>query len=132
LFSSGKVDLKEEAKKTLDKVADAIKNENREIVVSGFTDSDPIVHSPWKTNMRLSGERAMVVMDYLAEKGVPAERMHYAGYGEFKTMKDESGAESKKASRRVEILLMTPEATAEEAPAAPAAPAEPKKGPPEK
>ncbi len=130
LFSSGKVDIKKDAEKTLDRIADAIKGEDREIGVSGFTDSDPIVHSPWKTNMRLSGERAMAVMEYLAAKGVPAERIHYAGYGEYKTMKDDAGAENKKASRRVEILLMTPQAGEGAAPAM--APAKTKSPEPEK
>lgn len=123
LFSSGKVDIREEAKKTLDSIANEIKDENREIIVSGFTDSDPIKLSPWKTNMRLSGERAMAVMDYLTENGVPAERMHFAGYGEHRLTMSPDGTENKKGSRRVEILLMSQGAGADEAPVAPEAPA---------
>lgn len=130
LFNSGKVDIREEARKMLDTIANEIKDVDREIIVSGFTDSDPIKLSPWITNMRLSGERAMAVMDYLTEKAVPAERMHYAGYGEHMLIMSPDGTENKKASRRVEILLMSQEASAGEVPMAPEAPA--KAGPPQK
>src|SRR5690348_1226589 len=55
-FDSGRATLKESAKKSLDKVAAALKKDyaNKHVRIEGHTDSDPIVHSKWKGNKELS------------------------------------------------------------------------------
>ena len=102
LFSSGKTSLKSSAKSTLNQIVRILKDRyvGHEVRVVGYTDSDPIRKSPWKTNLRLGAERAMAVHNYLKSQGVPASRMHVASYGENKSL----GSKSK--SRRVEIVVL--------------------------
>lgn len=102
LFSSGSVSLKNDSKSTLDQIASVIRNQypGNEIQIAGYTDSDPIRKSQWKTNERLSAERALAVEDYLASKGLDKDRMYISGYGPAKPRS------SKKDSRRVEIVIM--------------------------
>jgi chemotaxis protein MotB len=102
LFDSGKVTLKSTAKTTLDRVAGVINSSyaGQTIRVEGHTDSDPIKKSQWKTNERLSAERALAVEEYLTSKGVDKTRMYIAGFGDAKPRG------SKSQSRRVEIVIL--------------------------
>lgn len=102
LFASGSVTLRPEAKQTLDQIAQVLKSQfsGNKVRIAGHTDSDPIKKSQWKTNLRLSCERAMAVHDYLASKGVADDRMYVAGYGMTQQMA------TKSASRRVEIVVL--------------------------
>ena len=102
LFSSGKTALKANAKKTLDEVASVLagRYSNRLIRISGHSDSDPIKKSQWKTNERLSAERALTVEEYLANKGVSNDSMYVAAFGSSRPL------ETKKSSRRVEIVVL--------------------------
>ncbi len=102
LFSSGSVTLRNEAKATLDQIVRVIQRQyaGNEIQIAGHTDTDPIRKSQWKTNERLSAERALAVEDYLASKGIDRDRMFIAGYGPAKPRP------TKKESRRVEIIIL--------------------------
>jgi flagellar motor protein MotB len=113
LFASGKHSLKPEAQKTLDQVVKAIRNRPGMIRVSGFTDSDPIrvTKQEYHSNFHLSAMRALSVLEYLQKAGIPAARMHIAGYGEHQLRRD-GDKESKAKSRRAEIWLLNPQAAA--------------------
>lgn len=102
LFDSGQVTLKSQAKRTLDDIASVIKSKysGKTIRIEGHTDSDPIKKSAWKTNDRLSCERAMAVKTYLESKGIDSSMMYVAGLGLTKPM------DTKAKSRRVEIVVM--------------------------
>jgi chemotaxis protein MotB len=102
LFDSGKATLKSTAKAKLDKVAQVIKSQygGQTIRVEGYTDTDPIKKSGWKTNERLSGERAMAVEEYLVSRGLSKDQIYYAGFGASHQRT------SKKDSRRVEIVIL--------------------------
>lgn len=102
LFSSGKVTLKSSAKKTLDEIASVLNSQygGTTIRIEGHTDSDPIRKSKWKTNDRLSAERAMAVKDYLVSRGVDAKRMYIAGFGPNHQLG------TKSQSRRVDIVVL--------------------------
>lgn len=106
LFDSGKAELSAVGRQTLERLAPAILRENRSIRVEGHTDSDPIVHSKWKTNLRLSSERAMSVAQYLIGAGFPADRVGISGYGEHRPIEEGDSEVAKAANRRVEILLL--------------------------
>jgi len=105
LFSSGKIDLKSSAKQTLNEVSGVLSSKygGKTIRVEGYTDTDPIKKSGWKDNLELSLQRAAAVHRYLQSRGVDAERMYAAGFGEAK----QRG--SKAASRRVEIVVVLSE-----------------------
>lgn len=105
LFSSGKVDLKSTAKRTLADVSSVLnaKYSGKTIRVEGYTDTDPIKKSGWKDNLELSLQRAAAVHRYLQQQGIDAERMYAAGFGATNTLG------SKAASRRVEIVVVLSE-----------------------
>ncbi len=102
-FDPGKAELKTSAKPSLDKVAAALKKEygGKTVKVEGYTDTDPIKHSKWKSNQELSEARAAAVRDYLVNKGVGTERLTIEGLGETKPKG------TKAASRRVEVVVIT-------------------------
>jgi chemotaxis protein MotB len=102
LFDSGSANVKGSYKKSLDQVVQVIRSQypSNVIRVEGYTDSDPIRKSNWKTNERLSGERAMSVQDYLVSKGVPKKQIYFAGFG------DSRPRNNKQQSRRVEIVIL--------------------------
>lgn len=102
LFGSGQASLSSKGKQKLDQLAGEIQNRypNARIRVEGYSDSDPITKSGWKTNERLSGERAMAVEAYLVERGMDPDRVYSAAMG---TANPKS---SKSASRRVEVVVL--------------------------
>jgi outer membrane protein OmpA-like peptidoglycan-associated protein len=102
LFDSGRAVLKGGAKRTLDQIASVLNSQysGRLIRVAGHTDTDPIRKSKWKTNERLSAERALAVEEYLASRGVAKDRMYVAAYGSA------FPRATKAESRRVEIIIM--------------------------
>lgn len=102
LFDSGKATLKTDAKKTLDKVVSEIKKKypNNQLRLAGFTDSDPIKKSGFKTNYHLGFERAFNVGEYVVTKGLDKSRIEYSSFG------PEMPKATKKASRRVEIAIV--------------------------
>lgn len=102
LFASGSVKLRNSAKQTLDRVAQVLQNQygGSTIRIAGHTDTDPIRKSEWKTNERLSAERALAVEEYLASKGLSKDGMYVAAFGPAEAKG------SKSASRRVEIFVL--------------------------
>ncbi len=102
LFDSGKVDLKNSAKTTLNQIAGVIRSEysGNTIRVEGYTDTDPIRKSKWKDNLELSLQRAAAVHRQLQSQGIAAENMYAAGFGEA----HQRGTKDK--SRRVEIVVV--------------------------
>lgn len=104
LFDSGSATLKPAARRSLDRVADVIRQRysGRVIRVEGHTDNDPIRRSNWKTNERLSSERAMAVEAYLVERGLNNSNVYTAAFGASRPKS------TKAASRRVEIVIVEP------------------------
>ena len=104
LFAPGDATVREEAKATLDKVANSLKRDYaaKRIRVDGHTDSTPIKVSKWKTNLDLSQARAESVKAYLIKKGVEPSLISTKGYGP-----DKPKAKDKSLNRRVEIVVAT-------------------------
>lgn len=102
LFDSGSATLKNDAKRTLDRIAQVLNSSYaaNQIRVEGYTDTDPIRRSKWETNRRLGAERAMAVEEYLVSKGVDNRRIYSATFGEIQPKG------TKAQSRRVEIVLL--------------------------
>lgn len=109
LFDSGKAVLKDSSRKTLDKVAGAIKREygGKTVRVEGHTDSDPIRRSGWADNWQLSTERSLAVVRYLTTSGgLDAKNIYAAGYGQFAPKASNASAAGKARNRRVEIVIL--------------------------
>ncbi|MGP1347167.1 MAG: OmpA family protein [Phycisphaerales bacterium] len=103
LFASGSATLRNDAKQRLDQVAGVLNSRyaSNQIRVAGHSDSDPIRKSSWKTNERLSAERALAVEEYLVSRGISQNRTHIAAYG------PSNPKGTKAASRRVEIIILS-------------------------
>ena len=105
LFSPGKTDLKESAKSTLNKVANAIKKDyaSKKVFVDGYTDSDPInkTKNDWDDNLDLSAGRARAVYNYLLSQGISQRLIAPRAFGST------NAKATKAASRRVEIVVAT-------------------------
>ena len=67
--------------------------------IEGYTDSDPIRKSKWKSNEHLSAERAITVEQYLVSRGVNNDRAYSAACG------PSNPRGTKQQSRRVVIVV---------------------------
>jgi flagellar motor protein MotB len=101
LFDSGRTTLKDGSRKSLDRISSTIKEKygDREIIVVGHTDSDPIRRSSYSSNYHLGFERAFAVRGYLDRKGVPGAHVGLMTFG------PDRPEETKDRSRRVEVLV---------------------------
>ena len=106
LFASGTAELRDEADEELDRIARVIQQRypTNEIRIAGHTDTDPIRRSGWDSNEQLAAARALAVEEYLSTRGVDKDRMYAASYGPSKSKS------SKQESRRVEIVILSPDA----------------------
>lgn len=102
LFDSGKATLRSNARRTLDDIARTLirRYPGATYRVEGYTDTDPIRKSGWKSNEHLSAERAIAVEKYLVGRGIENERIYAAAFGPARSKA------SKKESRRVEIIVL--------------------------
>jgi chemotaxis protein MotB len=113
LFPSGVATLSPDGLPTLDKLADAIVQLEKEIPpdinwvlqVNGHTDARPISSPQFPSNWELSAARAIAVVKYLISKGVDPERLVAAGYGQFDPIDPGTTEDAYRKNRRIEIKL---------------------------
>ena len=107
LFESGKADLSDDGKKTLQEVAGVlVKIRKREFQVSGHTDNVPIKSSRFPSNWELSTARATTVLHFLQEKAnIPGERLSAVGFGEYHPISSNSTANGRAQNRRIQIEI---------------------------
>lgn len=113
LFPSGSADMSVEGLATLDELAKAIlelskaipKEVDWALQVDGHTDVRPINSPQFPSNWELSTARAISVVRYLISRGVPADRMVAAGYGEFRPLDPGTSEEALRRNRRIELKL---------------------------
>ncbi len=101
LFATGKSQLLPNAKKRLSEVANAIKDDGRKILVVGHTDAT----GSEEKNLELSRRRADAVKGFLAQAGVPNDRISIEGMGEAEPIASNDTPEGRANNRRVEIIL---------------------------
>ncbi|MBI1224193.1 MAG: OmpA family protein [Bacteroidetes bacterium] len=101
-FETGSAKLLASSNKTLDDIAQIMKNNPaQKLKIGGHTDSIGEVDE----NQKLSEKRAKTCFDYLVAKGVPASRMSYTGYGESKPIESNLYAPGREKNRRVEFEM---------------------------
>jgi chemotaxis protein MotB len=114
LFDLGKSDMSPEGKQSLDSLAAAVLDLEREIPpdipwilrVDGHTDSRPLSGGgQFKSNWELSAARAVAVVQYLISKGVEPTRLAAAGFGEFQPLDQGTDDASLARNRRIELKL---------------------------
>jgi chemotaxis protein MotB len=107
LFDPGKANLKKSTSAELDHIESVLnsKYSGRQIAVIGHTDSDPIKKSQWKDNWELSAQRALSVVRYLIERGIPKDNIRAVGRGDTQPIASNDSAAGKAKNRRVEIVV---------------------------
>ena len=114
LFDEGKADLSPEGRQSLDTLAAAVLDLEREIPpdiawilrVDGHTDSRPLSgNGQFKSNWELSAARAVSVVQYLISKGVEPDRLAAAGFGEFQPLDKGTDEAALARNRRIELKL---------------------------
>jgi outer membrane protein OmpA-like peptidoglycan-associated protein len=115
-FDVGRSTLKPGMRGVLDQFSNGLQSDTQMLVsVVGHTDStgSDAINNP------LSVERASSVREYLAAKGIAAQRVSVAGRGAKEPLADNASAEGRGKNRRVEIFLREPEQAQAQAAATP-------------
>jgi len=115
LFGSGTAELGEKGKEQLTQLAEVISELIPQIPpdlpwilrVDGHTDRVPIQSSHFSSNWELSTARAVSVVRYLAEQGIPEEHMAAAGFSKFHPIEPGNTPSAYLQNRRIEIKLTT-------------------------
>jgi chemotaxis protein MotB len=113
LFDTGSSALRPEATFQLDKLAAALNELETKIPpdiawvmrIDGHTDIRPIATVEFPSNWELSSARAISVVRYLMEHGVPANRLVAAGFGEFQPLEAGDSEQALAKNRRIELKL---------------------------
>jgi chemotaxis protein MotB len=113
LFAPGKAELASEAKKQLDPVIDALKDIASKIPsdlgwvlqINGHTDHRPIHNDLFASNWELSTERAIAVVRYAIERGIPADHLAAAGFADHQPIDTAIGDDAYRKNRRIELKL---------------------------
>ncbi|MDE2383574.1 MAG: peptidoglycan -binding protein [Alphaproteobacteria bacterium] len=114
LFPKGSADLNEAGQAEMAKLADALKQLEKEIPsdlgwilrVDGHTDKDPIIlATKFASNWELSSARATAVVKYLVAQGVSPEHLAAAGFGEYQPLVPGDTEDAKSQNRRIELKL---------------------------
>jgi chemotaxis protein MotB len=112
-FDRGSAALRPEARPELDKLASALLDLEKKIPadlswvlrVDGHTDVRPISTPQFPSNWELSAARAISVVQYMIGKGVRADRLVAAGFGEFQPIDAGATEEAYSRNRRIELKL---------------------------
>jgi chemotaxis protein MotB len=113
LFPSGQAQMTVDGLAAIDQLAQAIVEVERQIPaevdwviqVDGHTDQRPISSREFPSNWELSAARAISVVKYLISRGVSANRLVAAGYGEFAPLEVGTSDEVLRRNRRIELKL---------------------------
>lgn len=102
-FETGKSNLEAESYAVLDElVAFLNRKDDVRIEIGGHTDN---VGKP-AANLKLSLDRANVVMDYLISKGINPSRLEAKGYGMTVPVADNKTADGRAENRRTEVKIL--------------------------
>jgi chemotaxis protein MotB len=109
LFDPGSAVIGEEGQHQLAAFADTLKNITARIPsnidwilrVDGHTGKRPYVGGNWQ----LSTARAIAVVQYLMDQGIPGNRLVAAGYAEFRPLVEGDSDDAYRRNRRIELQL---------------------------
>lgn len=103
-FNTGSAEISNSSSKEVEKIYNLlVQAENTKLTVVGHTDN---VGNP-DSNLTLSKSRAQAVVDYLKQKGIPANRFQLIdGKGQSDPIADNNSASGKASNRRVVITFL--------------------------
>jgi len=113
LFESGSSDIQPEGRVALSLIAKTMSDLiielptdlNWILQVDGHTDKVPIATSRFPSNWELSHARALEVVKFFIQQGLPANKLSANGYGEYQPMNFGDSPEDLKQNRRIELKI---------------------------
>ncbi len=113
LFGSATDELSAAARPELNKLAQSLRDLTRQIPaeidwvlrIDGHTDKRPISTARFPSNWELSTSRAIAIVKYLIDAGIPPERLAANGFGEFRPLDPTDSDAAYRINRRIEIQL---------------------------
>ena len=113
LFGTGSAQLGQEGIAQMLQLAELLKNITKKIPskiswilrVDGHTDKVPIQTSRFPSNWELSTARAISVVRFLVDQGIPATNLAATGFGEFQPIDPREDEIANRRNRRIELKL---------------------------
>jgi len=113
LFAQGQAEIAAEGQDQLAKLAITLadiatkipEDINWVLQVDGHTDDVPIRAGRYADNWDLSTERALSVVRFLNQQGLPANRLAAAGYSEFQPLDATDNDDARRKNRRIELKI---------------------------
>jgi chemotaxis protein MotB len=113
LFAQGQAEIGSQGEEQLAKLAITLTDIAQKIPgdinwvlqVDGHTDNVPVRAGRYADNWDLSTERALSVVRYLNQQGLPASRLAAAGYGEYQPLDASDNDNARRKNRRIEIKI---------------------------
>ncbi|MCX7982194.1 MAG: OmpA family protein [Syntrophales bacterium] len=106
LFEKGSAELRPSAHEALRQLAEIVKSEGIMIRVEGHTDNVPIKTERFPSNWELSVARADSIVKFMAELGVPAQKLSVAGYADSRPIAPNNTESGRAMNRRTEIVMI--------------------------
>jgi len=112
-FDSASAEIGPEGRQTLDQLAETFATISERIPedidwvlqVEGHTDRRPIQTEAFPSNWELSTARALNIVHYLSDQGLPEARLAAAGFGEHQPVDEANTPEAWARNRRIELRL---------------------------
>ena len=113
LFESGSADIQAGGRVALSLIAKTLIDLTNQIPtdlnwilqVDGHTDKIPIATTRFPSNWELSHARALEVVKFFIQQGIPADKLSANGYGEHQPISLGSSPEDLKLNRRIELKI---------------------------
>lgn len=113
LFASGSATIEQAGRPQLARLASTLKEIAAEIPddlewvlrVDGHTDRQPINTFAFPSNWELSTARAVSVVKFLIEQGIPPDRLAATGFGEYQPLDSGNDEIAYRRNRRIEFKL---------------------------
>ncbi len=107
VFASGRAEVANIHKPLIDRIGDALKQVDGEVVVIGHTDNVPYASSHFQSNDELSLSRAKTVRALLEQRTGQPQRYKVEGFGSSDPLLANDSAANRARNRRVDIILST-------------------------
>lgn len=106
LYTTGSASLGVQARDTLSRLAEVLRDVPNSVRVEGHTDNVPIATSQFPSNWELSAGRAASVVHLFADQGIQPARLAMVGYGQFRPREDNASADGRNRNRRVMVVIL--------------------------
>ncbi len=93
----------------VDTIASVLKSDRNDVVVEGYTDSQPIVGGPYSSNWELGAMRAVnVVQRFIHVDGINENRLAAVSYGKTRPVVPNTTPQNMAENRRVDVVVLAP------------------------